>query len=78
MGYNERYEARARASIELTGFLMTALAIAYKIATFVKTLVGRPRQAAIVRGLKRYLLATVNPTDRTFLANAGPLTPRQL
>lgn len=55
-GCNERHEARPNASIELIGFPLTALEIAKSIAQFVKTLVGRPRQLAMVKGLKRYLL----------------------
>jgi hypothetical protein len=37
-------------------FPVTALDRAYRIAVEVKALVDRPRQAAMVKGLKRYLL----------------------
>jgi len=57
VGYRERYDARPNDSTELTGLLVTAFETASSIAQFVKTLVGRPRQVAMVKGLKRYLLA---------------------
>lgn len=54
-GYKDRYEARPNASIELIGLPETAWETAQSMATLVKTLVGLPRQVAIVKGLKRYL-----------------------
>jgi len=54
-GYSARYEASPNANMELIGFPVTALAIAMSVAQFVKMLVGRPMQLAMVKGLKRYL-----------------------
>ncbi len=59
-GYSERYDASPNASIALRGFPDTALAMARRTAQLVKTLVGRPMQVAIVKGLNRYL-APSNP-----------------
>jgi len=54
-GYIDRYEAKDSASIDVNARPLTAFAIEYRIAHVVNTLVGRPRQVAIVKGLKRNL-----------------------
>jgi hypothetical protein len=51
----ERYAAKDRASIEVRGLPEMALEIAWRMAHVVKTFVGRPRQVAMVKGLKRKL-----------------------
>lgn len=58
-GYSERYDARPNASIALMGFSDTALAMARRMAQLVKTLVGRPMQVAIVKGLNKYLALSI-------------------
>ena len=54
-GYIEKYEARLNASMELIGLFETPFAIAKRMAQLVKTLVGRPIQVAMVRGLYKNL-----------------------
>jgi hypothetical protein len=49
----ERYEAKDRAIMALMGAPPMAFAMAWRMAHVVKTLVERPRQVAIVNGLKR-------------------------
>lgn len=55
IGYIERYEAKARATIVLKERPATALDMPWRMAQVVKTLVGRPIQVAIVKGLNRKL-----------------------
>jgi hypothetical protein len=51
----DRYEANARANIEVNEAPARAFAMACSMAHVVKTLVGRPIHVAIVNGLKRKL-----------------------
>lgn len=51
----ERYEANDMASIDVKGRPLTALDMEYRMAQVVNTLVGRPIQVAIVKGLNRNL-----------------------
>jgi hypothetical protein len=51
----DRYDANARANMLVNEAPLTALAIAWRMAQVVKTLVGRPIQVAIVKGLNKKL-----------------------
>lgn len=55
MGDIERYDAKDMASIDVREAPETAFANACNMAQVVNTLVGRPMQVAIVKGLKRKL-----------------------
>ena len=54
-GYRERYAERARRRTESAGRPLTAWAIDARMTVLEKTIVGRARQVAIVKGLKRNL-----------------------
>ena len=62
-GYSDRYEASPRASMEVMGLPETAWAMAWRMAQFVKTLVGLPMHAAMVKGLNRYLYPCQSRVD---------------
>lgn len=73
-GYIDKYDARDRASTELTILPEAAAAIACKIAQFVKTLVGCARQVTIVNGLKMNLVILSSCAFKKIL---GGLTQRR-
>lgn len=52
----DKYAAKDMAIIALKGAPETAFAMACRIAQVVKTVVGRPMQVAIVKGLNKNLI----------------------
>jgi hypothetical protein len=62
IGYIERYEAMDNANMDVKEDPVTAFEMACRIAQVVKTLVGRPIQVAIVKGLNRKLNQNQNAT----------------
>ena len=51
----DRYDANARANMLVNDAPFTAFATAWSMAQVVKTLVGRPMQVAMVKGLNKKL-----------------------
>ena len=51
----DRYDAKARANMLVNDAPVTPFAMAWRMAHVVNTLVGRPMQVAIVKGLSKKL-----------------------
>jgi hypothetical protein len=73
IGYKERYEAKDKATIEVRACPDTARSIAQRIAQFVKTLVDRAKQVAIVNGLNRNASPRVILPHLIFLLSEGKI-----
>lgn len=59
-GCREMYDASVRAKTEVMALPWQALEMARRVKRLLKTEVGRPRQVRRVKGLKRYVAATVS------------------